>query len=106
MGDISILGYFLAFLFSFSIGYVISYNWGYRSSEEELFKRRFIVMEYWQTLLLPFLFGSVVGYSVGKIRALGKIVKKYKGKIENLAVELFEEKLRREAQVAEEKGET
>lgn len=63
------------------------------------------MMETWQTFLLPLLFGLVVGYSVGKIRALRKIIKNQKEKIESLRGELLVEKLRKEVHVAKGKRE-
>ena len=64
------------------------------------------MMEAWQTFLLPLLFGSVVGYSVGKIRALRKIIKSHKREIESLRGELLVERLRKEVHVAKGRRET
>ncbi len=51
-------------------------------------------MELLLVMFFPLLLGLVVGYSVGKIRVLRKRIKEYKRKVENLAMELLEEKVK------------
>ncbi len=52
------------------------------------------MMELLLVMFFPLLLGLVVGYSVGKIRVLRKRIKEYKRKVENLAMELLEEKVK------------
>lgn len=52
------------------------------------------MMDLLLVMFFPLLLGLVVGYSVGKIRVLRKRIKEYKRKVENLAMELLEEKVK------------
>ncbi len=52
------------------------------------------MMELLLVMFFALLLGLVVGYSVGKIRVLRKRIKEYKRKVENLAMELLEEKVK------------